>query len=235
MWANALILHLLHQSQPMTNTPRPDKSCLLCKVILCDDSLSDKESREIRSTRLPSCSKSAWLLSNLGQHVIVERWQELIKELSMVQCWLDINLKYTVHLAIDPYKEFSYCFVQPGFQMAANIYYQMTFKHSFYMLSVHDVNTEDWSMFNCVFSLCSLMTVPFSCPIMEATWTWSLPWQSRGMNWRDFRRKEEGEITIASVSVPLPLPSLSPKLQKQTVTCTQCAEMKNITPLLHLS
>ncbi|KAJ4930911.1 hypothetical protein JOQ06_025213, partial [Pogonophryne albipinna] len=37
-----------------------------------------------------------------------------------------------------------------------------------------------------------LTTVPFSCPIMEATWTWSLRWQSRKMNWRDFRRKEGG-------------------------------------------
>ena len=61
-----------------------------------------------------------------------------------------------------------------------------------------------------VFFPSSLMTVPFSCPIMEATWTWSRPWQSREMNWRVFR-KREGKITIASVSVPVvSFPTLSP-------------------------
>lgn len=70
-------------------------------------------------------------------------------------------------------------------------------------------------MFNFVSFPSSLTTVPFSCPIMEATWTWSLRWQSRKMNWRDFRRKE-GKIIITAVSVSLfAFPSLSPNFKSK--------------------
>lgn len=59
-----------HQSADDNNS-RLDTPCLLCKIISRDDSLSDKESREIRGTRLPNCSKSAWLPSHLALLVIV--------------------------------------------------------------------------------------------------------------------------------------------------------------------
>lgn len=60
----------------------------------------------------------------------------------------------------------------------------------------------------------SLMTVPCSCPTMETTWTWNLPWQSREMNWRDFRRKE-GKISITSGSGSFSFALI--KLQKETM------------------
>lgn len=85
------------------------------------------------------------------------------------------------------------------------------------------------SVFDCVFFLSSLTTVPFSCPIMEVTWTWSPPWQSNEMSWRDFRRKE-GKIEITSASVSSFIFTVV-EHQKQTTTRTQHAEAKGV---LHL-
>lgn len=84
----------LDHSELMTNHSGPDRPCLLC--VLCDDSFSG---REIRGTRLQSCSRSAGPLSHLAQLVIVERWQELIKELCMVYSRADVNPIYAVHQA----------------------------------------------------------------------------------------------------------------------------------------
>ena len=85
---------------------------------------------------------------------------------------------------------------------------------------------DDKSMFDLILFPPSLMTVPFSCPIMEATWTWSPPWQSREMNWRDFRRKE-GKITIhRHLCLCLSFSFTITILEKQITAHTQPAGMK---------
>lgn len=48
---------------------------------------------------------------------------------------------------------------------------------------------------SCPLLLFSRTTAPFSCPIMEDTWTWSPRWLSREMNWKDSRRKGKMKIT----------------------------------------
>lgn len=54
----------------------------------------------------------------------------------------------------------------------------------------------------CPLLLFSRTIVPFSCPTMEDTWTWSPRWLSREMNWKDFRRK--GKKKIISLNHTLP-------------------------------
>lgn len=97
------------------------------------------------------------------------------------------------------------------------------------MISAQKNQNKPQSVFDCVFFLSSPTTVPFSCPIMEVTWTWSPPWQSKEMNWRGFRRTE-GKIKITSVSVSSFIFTVA-EHQKQTTTRTQRAEAKGVLPL----